>query len=280
MFVFLFVFLFSFSLFFPPFCLTLCFPFPSFPLLPLLVCLLPPNSLAGLIDYLKTHTIDPCNLFVSNFPADVMLKFQFIHPNKEKGIVEEEQEKENEEEKQQKKKEDKKKRRRRTREFFRLEKKKDQQQQQQDDIITTIFEKNFDEPFSPPLPTKAFERKQRILSNSFTPMTSSPPPTSPRKQRLLSSSFYNSTPPPTSLSPPNSPPPCPLLLSPQLISSFKGGNFDSLQTLVARWENVKNCPNFAEIEISILKKLLAVSLPHSPGELVAVEIDDIPESHR
>ena len=60
----------------------------------------------------------------------------------------------------------------------------------------------------------------------------------------------------------------------------QGDNFDSLQTLVSRWENVKNCPNFAETEISILKQLLEVSLPYSPGDLVAVEIAEIPKSHR
>ena len=49
---------------------------------------------------------------------------------------------------------------------------------------------------------------------------------------------------------------------------------------MSRWENVKDCPNFAEIEISVLKRLLGVSLAHPPGELVAVEIAEIPESHR
>ena len=49
---------------------------------------------------------------------------------------------------------------------------------------------------------------------------------------------------------------------------------------MSRWDNVKDCQNFAEIEISILKKLLGVTLAHSPGELVAVEIDEIPDSHR
>ena len=50
--------------------------------------------------------------------------------------------------------------------------------------------------------------------------------------------------------------------------------------MVARWDNVKDCPNFAEIEISVLKKLLNVLNPHSPGDLVAVEIEEIPEPQR
>ena len=64
------------------------------------------------------------------------------------------------------------------------------------------------------------------------------------------------------------------------ISQTLGENFDSLQTLVSRWENIKNCPNFAETEISMLKQLLEVSLLYSPGDLVAVEIAEIPKSHR
>ena len=49
---------------------------------------------------------------------------------------------------------------------------------------------------------------------------------------------------------------------------------------MSRWNNIKNCPNFAEMEISILTQLLEVSLPFLPGDLVAVEIAEIPESHR
>ena len=49
---------------------------------------------------------------------------------------------------------------------------------------------------------------------------------------------------------------------------------------MSRWESVKKCSNFMEIEVSILKKLLEVSLPHSPGDLVAVEVDEIPQPQR
>ena len=49
---------------------------------------------------------------------------------------------------------------------------------------------------------------------------------------------------------------------------------------MSRWDNARKCPNFAEIEINVLKKVLEVSLPHLPGDLVAVEIEEIPEPHR
>ena len=53
-----------------------------------------------------------------------------------------------------------------------------------------------------------------------------------------------------------------------------------LQSLVCRWDNVKKCPNFVEIEINVLKKVMQIAMPHLPGELVAVEVAEIPEPHR
>ena len=50
--------------------------------------------------------------------------------------------------------------------------------------------------------------------------------------------------------------------------------------MVSRWENIKKCPNFIEIEINILKKVMRMSMPHLPGDLVAVEIAEIPEPYR
>ena len=49
---------------------------------------------------------------------------------------------------------------------------------------------------------------------------------------------------------------------------------------MSRWNNARKYPNFAEIEINLLKKVLEISLPHLPGDLVAVEIEEIPEPHR
>ena len=49
---------------------------------------------------------------------------------------------------------------------------------------------------------------------------------------------------------------------------------------MSRWDNIRKCPNFVEIEINILKKVLDMSLPHLPGDLVAVEVAEISEPYR
>ena len=50
--------------------------------------------------------------------------------------------------------------------------------------------------------------------------------------------------------------------------------------MLSRWKNIKNHPKLIEIEMHILTQLMELSTPHLPGDLVAVEIAEIPEPHR
>ena len=43
---------------------------------------------------------------------------------------------------------------------------------------------------------------------------------------------------------------------------------------------MRRCPKFTELEIEVLRGLLEASFPHSPGDLVAVEVHEIPQPHR
>ena len=53
-----------------------------------------------------------------------------------------------------------------------------------------------------------------------------------------------------------------------------------LHTLLSRWYSVKHCPEFANCEISMFKKVLERMICYLPGELVGVSINLIPNDDR
>ena len=178
------------------------------------------SSLSSLVNYLKTHSIDPCNLFIAQYPSDIMLKFKYKH----------------------------------------------QQKGQRDQ------EGGFSSRNSASSLTIGPERSPRTRQDGE--QRSYFPP-SPDSSPCLS---LHSAPSPRNVyCDPLSPT---FTLPPQLINHGNRFNFDALQGMVSRWGYMKKFRNFVEVEMHILNKVLEVSLPHLPGDLVAVEIAEIPEPHR
>ena len=216
-------------------------------------------SLSALFDYLNTHTIDPCNLFVAQYPSEIMLKFKYQHFQKgQEGRKRGEWERKGEGGEGERK------------EGGEGDEQNDENDENNDSSssLTPPLTPPLSPPSFPPLSSPPLFNKRHSFQQKHHPPSF---PTSP-----LSLSGSHSFPTTPSLSPFS-----PSFLPPQkLIDLFQNENFDSLQTVVSRWQNVKKCPNFVDTELSILKKLLEVSLPHSPGDLVAIEVDEIPQPQR